>query len=249
MLLQEVIDRSIQVLTPLVEKEYEKDLDFPSKLVFFHTVERILRNLHLLRILTNEITPETEHGINLVLRNMLSDFIVNCYVINKSKDLDESDDFFTSLIHLDIQKIDSYIKCLNEHELITKEECEKYFNDQESNPLRNEVFERKRQKKLKNFPNNKSIFESLVSNNSSTEGNWKQDIIDAYDIWVLLSKYEHIGWNSYQVSRIIEGEKVESRILITIKKVLFLGGNIFEYLDEKFDPKEIVNIWENINVD
>lgn len=249
MSVNKIIDLSIGVLEPLIEKEYGENLEFPSKLMFFHTAERILKNLYSLELLTKEISFKTEQGISLVLRNMLSDIIVNSFVINNSKDFNDSDNLFTSLIHSDFKKLESYFKCLQDHEIITEDEFNDFWKENNLDAIKHYVFSRYKKNELKKFPNNKIIFESLVSKKSTTSKTWKKDIIDAYDMWVLLSKYEHIGWNSYKITRSIDSEKIKLRVLMTIKLSISLSGNIFEYLDEDYNPKELLEVYKKINID
>lgn len=49
-------------------------------------------------------------------------------------------------------------------------------------------------------------------------------ITHAYDHWVFYSKYEHIGWSSFNLTRIIDQPKYEKRLRYVLKLALMQVG-------------------------
>ncbi len=51
-------------------------------------------------------------------------------------------------------------------------------------------------------------------------------------MWIFYSKYEHIGWNSYDITRDASKDKATERLISILKKTTILLASCLETLKE-----------------
>lgn len=200
----EIIEKILRITNPILSKNIDESNNFPVGFTFYHVLERVNFNLESIRVLVEDGITKHEHAIGLLSRNLLSDFITTGYIIRLSKSDDEFYMRLYSLYDSDLKKAKSFLNLYLDAGFIDNEEVEKYnekFNDE------NNVFKKIRDYCLefdikKRFPPTNEIIEEFFK--SGLNDLWAEQIKRSYDTWAFLSKYEHLGWHSYDFTRTVD---------------------------------------------
>ena len=237
----ETIGSILGIINPVIEKDLAEKNNFPKGFTFFHALERIQWNLESIKTLAKENIVKHDHGIGLISRNLLSDFIVTGFIIKLSE---SEDDFYLNLYSLynsDLKKTDSFLQMFKDAGYLDDAEIknynEKYLNDGHIyKVIRNYANEFE----LRGFPSTRAVIEKFLA--SDKDDVWISQIQKSYDTWVYLSKYEHLGWNSYDLTRKTDSKKANDRLNNVLFKTIILTGSCLEILGEKEALDEISEI-------
>lgn len=227
----EIIKQILKIINPIMDKPKSKDLVFPTEFTFFHVLERIKFNLESLDILVNANIIKHEHGIGLICRNLLSDFISIGYIVKLSKD---EDDYYVNLYRLyytDLSKAETFLNIYLKAQIATDEDV-KIFRDKKNSheEIHKLIFDYAAKYKIQKFPQTSTIIELFIQ--SKLKEKWSTEIINSYDMWAYYSKYEHIGWSSYAFTRNTEKIKVVLQLQSVLKKTTLLLSTCLEKLGE-----------------
>src|SRR6056297_2132943 len=129
----ETIGSILEIINPVIGKDLAEKNNFPKGFTFFHVLERVQLNLSSIQTLAKEDIVKHDHGIGLISRNLLSDFIVTGFIIKHSE---SEDDLYTSLYSLyisDLKKMDSFLQMFKDAGFVTDSDLtrfkEKYSDD------------------------------------------------------------------------------------------------------------------------
>jgi hypothetical protein len=228
----EIIKQISGIIIPVMAKHKSKDFDFPTQFTFFHVLERIKFNLESLDLLVRSDIIKYEHGIGLICRNLLSDFITIGFIVKLSKDEEDYHVNLYRLYYTDLSKAESFLNVYLKAEIATTEDL-KIFQGKKNNPeeIHKLVFDYATKYKINKFPSNAGIIDLFIQ--SKLEDQWAKEIIASYDLWVFYSKYEHIGWSSYNFTRNAEKTKAITRLLSVLRKTILLTYTCLDKLGEK----------------
>ncbi|MBC8046958.1 MAG: hypothetical protein H7Y00_09205 [Fimbriimonadaceae bacterium] len=243
--LQSIIQEIKILIEPIVIKKEAQNINFPVEFTFFHVLERAYVNMISLRLLVGDSLINHDHAIGLICRNLLTDFITTGHIIRNVNSNEESYQNLYSLHYSDIKKIDSLIKMYKKYKVINEIEFSKIKEkiDNESN-IYKIVKDYAIEYKLKTFPGTREIIEKFLSTNLSDI--WVQEIKNSYDTWLFYSKYEHLGWFSYELTRDIGSAAIKKRIMMVLRCTTIMIGSCLEILNEKEMMKRSIVIYEKL---
>lgn len=221
MKLVEKIEKFENEIDLIIKKYINEDVQFPVELTLIHVLERTQFSLHSLNLLLQGNIGKKEHSIGLICRNLLTDFITISYIINKA---DSEEELYVNLysLHLsDIKKTEASIEFFKGNEKLTDKE---YLNaiDKLNNPkgIYKFIKDYASDYKLKLLPQTAQMIDWFLKNHN--EDPWRKSVADSYDPWLFYSKYEHLGWFSYELTRKITEQKTRTLVESVIDKVPFM---------------------------
>ncbi|MGN6647375.1 MAG: hypothetical protein ACTHJT_12690 [Cytophaga sp.] len=228
----EIIEEILSITNPILSKDIEERNNFPVGFTFYHVLERVNFNLESIRVLVKDGITKHEHAIGLLSRNLLSDFITTGYIIRLSKSDEEFYVRLYSLYDSDLKKAKSFLRLYLDAGFIDSAEVEKYnelYNDE------NNIFKQIRDYCLefdvKKFPQTNDIINKFFE--SDLNDLWTEQIKRSYDTWAFLSKYEHLGWHSYDFTRTVDSQVSEIRLNSVLFKTTIMAASCLELLKEK----------------
>ncbi len=228
----------IQRIAQLVLKaDLEKKVDFPVTFTFMLTLERLDRVLDSLSVLIHQGMWKHEHSIGLLLRSILSDFIPIAYMVKFSR-LEELEGNLYSLYKSDIKKVESHIERFRKGGLVTEEEADRYrVNISQEDAMHKLVKDYCAEHEVKSFPSNGTIADTALS--AQPASGLAKKIQQAYDLWFYFSKYEHIGWYSFDLTRRPDKRILESRLCDVLRIGVILLGMCVEMLKHADGLKDV----------
>jgi len=229
---EEIIKSMLDIISPVMKRNKTKSLNFPDEFTFFHSIERINFNLQTLDLLINIDLIKYDHAIGLCCRNLLSDFITTGFIVKLSKDEEDYYVNFYRLYYSDLNREHSFLNLFIRAGIATENDRKK-INDKKNDPreIHKLVFDYAAEFELKNFPSSTDIVSQFIK--SKNDDLWSQEIINSYDVWSFYSKYEHIGWHSYGLTRDTSKDKATKRLIGVLKKTTILLASCLEILKEK----------------
>lgn len=250
MLNKELLIDIILFSTQVLDKEIIGSDNLPNGFTFRHAIERTNYSLLGINRLSDSDDCNYCHSINLICRNILTDYILLKYIKLKYKNDEDSISIFLLAIYNDeIIRAKNYISNLSSHPFSaknSKEDFHKQFTDPQNILSHiNQLIELNKSNLPKNITTTTTIFKEILSTSNSNSQNIK--IIDAYDIWLKLSKNEHIGWFSFEFSRNLNKEYVTKLINRTICYSIELIEICLEYLAEYESVEKLKQIQINNN--
>lgn len=221
---------------------------------FLHTLERVDHGLHSILTLAKENLVEHEHGIGLISRTLLSDFLIIGHIVRISNQATIESELMP-LFRADIEKVEAHMKRFRENNQITIEEyldhpigrslnrtigdiVEDYY---ETNP---EPVDRNGKVAKKRWVNNAIIAEKAMQMNPNSS--LATNIWRAYDQWFYYSKYEHIGWHSYVLTRGNPRRMMEERLRRILLRTSVLIGLCFEMLEQWEEMERSIVIMDRL---
>ena len=84
--------------------------------------------------------------------------------------------------------------------------------------------------------------------NAKLKDNWSDQIKKSYDIWIFYSKYEHLGWNSYVLTRNISKEQANERLRYILTTTIILLQICMEILNEQKGLSDSQNLFKRVIV-
>jgi len=227
----ETIKNILEIINPVLEKDMDEKNNFPKGFTFFNVLENVQFNLESIQTLAKENIAKHDHAIGLISRNLLSDFIVTGFIIKLSKSEDDLIGNLYSLYNSDLKKMDSFLQMFKDAGFLDEEEFER-FNEKylDNRHIYKVIRDYANENNLNKFPSTRSIIEKFLSSDQNDP--WTSQILNSYDIWVCLSKYEHLGWNSYDLTRNTNTKRANGRLSSVLFKTLILIGSCLETLGE-----------------
>ena len=227
-----VISSILNVINPVLNNRSKASITFPLEFTFFQVLERIKFNLESIKVLLENGIEKHDHAIGLISRNLLTDFITTGYIIKLSSSEEDVYMKLYALYNSDLKKVDSILKTLKDAEFVNDDEL-KVLNEKYSNE--NHIYKVIRDYCIEfdvtSFPPVSVMIESFIK--SDLKDNWSDQIKRSYDIWIFYSKYEHLGWNSYDLTRNTSAKKSNERLRSVLLKTLVLLGSCLEILKEE----------------
>ena len=194
-LLKYISDLNIQIESLGAKEEVTQT--FPVKFLYFHGLERLYQSVNTIILIIRGKPVDHAHAIGLVMRNIISDFLILAYIYHKPKNDEERIDLANDLYRSDIATNDRYIEYAYKIGMLNQEMYNNYKNLHTDD---GSIIKLIKDSSLNvRFATMKDISEYFASQGEA-------DIIGslvvkAYDYWALFSKNEHIGWNSYNFTR------------------------------------------------
>lgn len=212
-------------------KDISEKNQFPKGFTFYQVLERIQYNLISIQSLVKEDIVKHDRGIGLISRNLLSDFIITGYIIKLSESEDEFYAHLYSLHNSDLKKMDAFVKMFEDAGLLENSKFSTYYDKYDrDNNIYKVIRDYINEFAIKPFPSTKTIIELFLK--SEQNDIWVRQIQQGYDLWVYLSKYEHLGWNSYDVTRNMNIAKATKRLESIIFKTSIMTASCLEILNE-----------------
>lgn len=242
--IQQIISKLLEIITSTGTNK-EQNLEFPIEFTFHHILERIENNLVSLDILVKNSLVKHDHAIGLISRNLLSDFILTGFMILESNNENELISKLYLNLHADLKKMDSYVDIRKNFGKINKEEYEtikkKYTEENTIYAIIRKYGSEISQSKI---PHNNQIFQTLLK--SENQNAWSKHIIDAYDLWLYFSKYEHLGWFSYDFTRELNNKKIETNLYFILLNTTLMASSCFDLLKNENSLSESISLYKNI---
>jgi hypothetical protein len=162
---------------------------------------------------------------------ILTDFITLAYVVNFSN-LEELESTLYQIYWSDKELVDKHMKRFFDAGVLSVEQHDEYIiNAKQQGSIQQIVNEYYLNNEPKRFPAFAQILDKVFRVKPMKP--LAVEIRNAYDQWFLLSKYEHMGWHSFALSRTLEVKVVEVRVRRTLYYSLLLLQICLDMLDEK----------------
>lgn len=208
---------------------------------FLHALERVDRGLHSIQTLVKENLVEHEHGIGLISRTLLSDFLIigHCVRISNQAGIEAE---LMLLFRDDIDKVEAHVKRFNDNGQFTTEEYLDYpIGGRLNRTIGDEVDEYYEKNPDRVDENGRAVKKRWYNNAQIAEHAMKMkppsglavNIWRAYDQWFYYSKYEHIGWHSYVLTRGNTRQMMEERLRRILLRTSVLICMCFEMLERR----------------
>lgn len=226
------IQELLNLINPVLSKERNSTIEFPVEFTFYHVLERVKNNLESVHLLVKDSIVRHNHAIGLLSRNLLSDFITTGYIIRFSKCEEDLYSNLYLLYNSDLKKAKGFVGMYKKAGFIDEPSFLEYNNKySDNNHIYKQINDYKIEFKLKDFPPITRIIEEFLE--SELTDYWALQIKRSYDVWTLFSKYEHIGWNSYDTTRNINRKEVEKHLNVILLNTTIMVASCFELLKEK----------------
>lgn len=227
------IQKLIEVVEPVVTKE-QRQLIFPVPFIFWNVLERTLHSLVAVTELIEGYKPAFYNSICLTLRSILSDFLALAYPLEPSITDSEIEKRIYDLYIDDYKKTKNHIDSPWLSKYFTREQIDQVKSDME-NPnsimgiLKKEMDRRTGSKaSIKNTRQVLDFYHEHYKDHILTNR-----IIKAYEMWKSFSASEHLGWNSYGLTRDRSFQKVDSDVCAVVKIAYLLSANCLLQIEEE----------------
>ncbi len=239
MLPEVTISGLINIVNSVLRKEIDDKNNFPVGFTYYHVLERTEVSLKSIQLLIKSDIVEHDHAIGLISRNILTDFITTGYIIRLSMSIEEHYMNLYSLHYTDLKKVDALFKLYNDEGLVDEDKL-KIYNEQYENEthIYKEIREYCETYNIKGFPAIAEIIKRFIK--SEINDVWVDQIKSSYGTWSYLSKYEHVGWNSYKLTRNTDKDTLTIRLNEILLKTFILIGSCLEILKQEPEMKEIL---------
>lgn len=240
-----IIAEILKIINPILIKYLDQKINFPVEFTFYHVLERIKFNLESLQILVKDNITKHDHAIGLISRNLLSDFITTGFIIKLST---SEDDYYSNLYSLydsDLKKADSFLNMYKDAGCVDDDEWKNYnekYSDE--NNIYKLIRDYCKDLDIKSFPTTRKIIERFLK--SEMNDPWAVQIKKSYDTWGFFSKYEHIGWYSYDLSRNADKSIVIERLNSVLCNTSILVGSCLDTLKEEQAMNDSVDLMKKI---
>jgi len=218
---------------------------FPVPFTFRLALERLESSLGTLEVLVKEDVMRHDHSIGLICRNILSDFITTGGIVKLPESQESRFELLYSLYFDDLRRTDNFMKLFEEADVLTREEANQY-NEKHAMPdsMYKVIRDYKREYDTKPFPRNTSIIKDLLSKGKGDP--WVIELHRSFDIWTYYSKYEHLGWYAYELTRNLDQKKAATRLLSVLRLSSLLQSSCLEVLGEKKAYEESFEVYRKL---
>ena len=235
------IQNFVAIIAPVLSANIGKQKTFPIEVTFLHVLERVRLSLQSLYVLVKDDLLKNDHGIGLISRNLLSDFIITGHIIHTSSTEEEMTEKLYSMYNSDLKKQDAFIRMFKDSGMMSDDEFNNYFLRYDDDSDMHKIIRDNYNLGNQNFfPTTKNIIEEFLK--TEIDDKWVHEIKNGYDIWVFFSKYEHLGWGSYSYTRNTELLKAEQRLKSVIFKTIILAASCCEILEENDALEQLIDL-------
>jgi hypothetical protein len=205
---------------------------FPVPFTFRLVLERLESSLGTLEVLVKDNALRHDHSIGLICRNILSDAIATGYLVKLSTSDENLYENLYALYHADLKRTDSIIKLFRDGGVLTTEEATRYSEKYAiPNSMYKVIRDYQEEHKPKAFPKNTEVIRQLLE--TKKDDPWSIELQRSFDIWTYYSKYEHLGWYAYELTRNLDPRKAAARFLSVLRLSALLQSSCFEVLSKK----------------
>lgn len=222
-----------------------KQESFPVPFTFRLVLERLESSLGTLEVLVKDNALRHHHSIGLICRNILSDFITTGGIVKLPESEESRFEHLYALYYDDLRRTDNFVKLFEEGSVLTREEAQRYSEkhampDSMYKVIRDYV----REYDTKQFPSTTSIIKSLLTRGQ--EDPWLIELHRSFDIWTYYSKYEHLGWYAYELTRNLNQKKATTRLLSVLRLSALLQSSCLEVLGENKAYEESFEVYRKL---
>lgn len=249
MRLIEIINEQLKILNPVLDKTNNYEINNPKKFIFCQILERVKFSIISLKLLIENDIIKHDHAIGLISRNLLTDFITFGYLIGLSVNKEQFEKNLYVLLNCDLKRVDSEIEYYKNYGIPDEKRNEyfaRYVNEIPYKTIRDYVNKHKLDKEQ--FPKTTTIIKKFLKakrNDVLSKG------INSFNKWFVYSKYEHLGWYSYELTRRINRDDAIKYLLNVLFDTTIMAAGCLEELEEKnaYDHcfKLVVKIKEDNN--
>lgn len=209
-----------------------KQESFPVPFTFRLVLERLESSLGTLEILIKDDAQRHDHSIGLICRNILSDVITTGGIVKLPESQESRFEHLYALYYDDLRRTDYFVKLFEDAGVLTRVEAQCY-NEKHSMPnsMYKLIRDYVREFDTKPFPSTTSIIRSLLARKQDDP--WIIELHRSFDIWTYYSKYEHLGWYAYELTRNLDQKKAATRLLNVLRLSALLQSSCLEVLGEK----------------
>lgn len=256
-----------RIAQPLLVKEPDS-VKFPVHFTFRLVLERLESGLGSLELLVGSNLLQHDHAIGLICRNILSDTLITGYIIKslevverKPKDLghpasDCGDQSSTglegrlheklySLYYDDLQRMDKIVELFKQAGTLSDEDVKQYREKHAMpNSIYNPIREYAKEFGTRPFPSNTAIYTWFLK--SDQQDHWVKELQRAFDAWIHFSKYEHLGWYAYDLTRNLDKNGIRSRLKLITRLAALLQSSCHEMLGQKEALNESLTVYEGL---
>ncbi|MEZ5013666.1 MAG: hypothetical protein R2794_05190 [Chitinophagales bacterium] len=226
-LLKYISDLNNQIESLGVKEEVTQS--FPVKFLYFHGMERLYQSLNTIILILRGKPFDHGHALGLVMRNIISDFLILSYIYHKPKGEEERIDLAYDLYRSDIATNDRYIDYAYKNGMLNEELYNNYKNMHTADGSLIKLI--KDSSSNMRFASMKDISEYFASQDESEI--IASLVVKAYDYWALFSKNEHIGWNSYNFTRPVNNSMLVQWLYTVVDYIATLTLLCCDILEEK----------------
>lgn len=218
---------------------------FPVDFTFRLVLERLESSLNTLEVLVKGDALRHDHSIGLICRNVLSDAIATGYVIKLSSSKENMLENLYAMYRDDLTRTDSFIDLFHKAGVLTTQEAEQYaakhsVPDTMYKLIRDSFDENG----PKEFPSSTTIIRRLLAWKKNDP--WSIELQRSFDIWTYYSKYEHLGWYAYELTRNLDRKKAEARLRSVLRLVALLLSSCLEMLGRKEALEESMMLYREL---
>lgn len=233
----EFLSSNMEWLNQLSDTSTEINLPFPIKYLYFHIGERLRDTSYSLSFILNDKPEWHMHVLGLLLRTIYTDFILAAYLYTYFEDEELMYEKTIIFLKEEISKDDGYINHIRSKNLAPLELIEKYESMKKMDGhIKNKTIEdynilvaKYAPKRLDRFPSTTAMVNKFPGTKYGAF--MAPRVYKAFDRWKLLSQFEHIGINSFLISR--NPENIVTLACRSVEYILLLSNIVFDILEEK----------------
>lgn len=256
-----------RIAHPVLAKAPDKVL-FPVQFTFRLVLERLESSLGSLELLLGNDPLQHYHATGLICRNIISDTLTTGYLIKSTailNDHPEDSDSLSikdpatpsttleerlheklyALYHDDLGRTDKFVDLFRGAGILS-EEGAKYYRAKNAMPnsMLKLIRDYAEEFGIKSFPSSMAMIKSLLK--LDPQDPWIKELRLAFDIWTYFSKYEHLGWHAYDLTRDMDRNKIHSLLKSVIRLAALLQSSCLEMLGHKEALKESLAVYNEL---
>lgn len=241
-----IISKTLTLVNSILSKDIDERNNFPIGFTYYQVLERAKCSLDSLQLLVSDSIVKHDHAIGLILRNLLSDFITTGFIIRLSKDEETHYVNLYSLHNSDLKKVDALLNMYKNQGYVNADDLKsyeaRYSND---NHIYKVIRDYCEEHQVKSFLPTRQIISKFLE--SDKNDIWVDKIKQSYGLWSFLSKYEHLGWNSYDLTRGVKEKDADERLRSVLFNTLIMIGCCFEILKEQEALKKSLDLMKDFS--
>jgi hypothetical protein len=241
---------------------------FPVPFTFRLVLERLGSSLGSLELLHGTDPLQHHHATGLVCRNILSDALITGYLIKSTAILNDQPQDPESprkevpatpsatleerlhkelyaLYHDDLRHTDKFVKIFREAGILS-EEGAKHYREKHAMPdsILKLIRDYANEFGIKSFPPSTAMIKSLLK--LDPHDPWIKELQLAFDIWTYFSKYEHLGWHAYELTRDLNKNMFMSRLKSVARLAALSMSSCLEMLEERDALEESMAVYKRL---
>ena len=225
----EVLNKMLNLTRSLTDQKKEVKDDVLFSILI---IERLQQSLETIKtLLANTGIRKHGHAIGLIGRNVLSDYLMFIYVFGNSV-IHDPQYVVQWLFNDDIKRVENHINWHSDNGLLPEADLFRNGKVEFESDVSDKHWKQALLKTEKDIPEKdriKSLSTGAIAKHLIlSDSRFARFARIAYDIWIHWSKYEHIGWYSYKLTRIdIKDNSERIDFLITCSlEVFYMSSSI-----------------------